>query len=133
MKTYNFTKAEVIEAMETEPLLKTGDWFNILFPGRVNLQSLKTCPVCAVGSLIRYKGWLKLVNYEEADIIDDLMENTGTDTEDSLKHGHYIAALSNYFEDEFQFEDPNTDIARMKLVNFVEGTFPDKFSVEVEG
>lgn len=130
------TKAQVIKAIETEPLLKGGEFFavdkNNLFDALID-----ECPVCVVGAVLRQTGVVntKTPFYTARDAaematkyqysIDDLETPA-----ELIKDKNYLGALSVKFEKLTVAGDkPVTPARRRTLVAFVEKYFPKSFTV----
>ena len=129
------TKAQVIQALKKEPLLKANEWAH---PVRDNCGFIAyfrpDCPVCAVGAVLRQV--VKLKNDEialEANRITRSAPITSGESIDRLlDQGFYLNALSCYFEDavnrvygrDYEDRKDHNDV-RWETIAFVEKSFPE--------
>lgn len=127
------TKAQVIQALKEEPILKAGDWIHAEVNAGLPRYHDK-CPVCAVGAVMRQAG------VEAFDIRRSSLNATdgrGYDTSDvdeSLRDGYYLGALSAFFEmlcaqeadylGVSLYDIPNFNQYRSDCIEFVQTNFP---------
>ena len=134
------TRKQIIHALRTENL-QGGSWFEDTQynenTGEYEKLNPTTCPVCAVGAVIRSTGvvtkknsfsklclWAyKLVNGIATE--DDLSTDTKEGIKTLLNEKNYLGALSVYFE---AMAD-NGRIRRDRLVKFVKTHFPSQLRI----
>lgn len=149
------TKEQVIKALKTEPL-KAGNWITL---GRSGPDGEwieyddSSCPVCAVGAVLR--NTLDEKKYRITDaawyIFDggqggDPTLRVHSDNESDLLaslNGPHIVRLSQYFEGLWSLarkRGRNWDLSRhqiyrirKKMIAFVESTFPKSFKLDING
>lgn len=134
------SKKLIIKALKIENLAQ-GEFFNVNF----DFSNKHTCPVCAVGAVLRkslkpsqlpetenelHKLGLRVTNY-------DAIVNSNNESEwkigiqESLIKKNYLSALSKYFESTLCLTKSG-DVSRRKLVNFVKKHFPSVITLDIE-
>ena len=127
--TKTITKKQIIEALQTEPILKRGFWFEPDFYG----HKIK-CSVCAVGCILRamsFETWARENGYllNELGSVVTKHVNCGDiglwkrRKSEYLETNNYLAALSVHFESGY---------GRKQCIKFVEQNFPDRLSITVQ-
>ena len=156
------TKEQVIKAIATEPILKSGAFFN----SDKGNKTIHNCEVCVVGAVLRSVIKPSKLNFLSLDIfgedggdIVELDQKLGSlvreatfnhqsyvfdgnydedfDLIDSIivliDGGYYLSALSSTFEHLVNREKKMGDInIRFNLINMVEALFPKSFNVKIE-
>lgn len=144
------TKAEVIEALRTEPLL-AGTWINH-YVTKPRSDGTNVCAVCAVGALLRKAlvsdrmiarraEWLVGLNYssilsylgDRSMTVEELLIRLDKAVMPLLEKENFFDALSRYFEtlSEYHLQIPNREL-REHLVRFVEKNFPEELIMRLE-
>lgn len=144
------TKEQVIKALKTEPL-KAGNWITL---GRSGPDGEwieyddSSCPVCAVGAVLR--NTLDEKKYRITDAAWYIFTGQNTigqgDTELELLEsltGPHIVRLSQYFEGLWSLarkRGRNWDLSRhqiyrirKKMIAFVEKNFPESIELDING
>lgn len=131
-------KRVAIKAIETERLLEANGWFSEVsssyYADKYFQKAMKTCSVCAVGSVLRAHCFTKLENKFDIPAACNRQINNSQyliyfDTDKQ----NYLGNLSMLFEYKTRNEGikSNSDIMRMHLINYIEGAWPDQFEVGV--
>jgi len=147
-KTLKISKRTVIKALTKEPL-KAGNWVTIPRDEdgvRINNYNSVSCPVCAVGAVLRNSG---IKTNSGIDIAGHNLTDYGAvadleEVDDELSKGNYLNALSCKFEglcDERANRlgvSTSSDLhpnslrpIRKQLIEFVKENFPNSFEIEV--
>ena len=135
-------KDKAIEAIVNEPLLIGGYWFSEKREfgyGYVKLEDaakLKTCSVCAVGSILRAHCFTKDPHqFKIIDACDFDYADTDFNEKFDENNDNYLGNLSMLFEHLSEDEDikPNSMQMRMELINLIEMTWPQKFQIDTFG
>lgn len=129
------TKAQIIEAIKTEPL-RAGSWYTTEGDG--------TCSACAVGAVLRNACKMYYSDIEDhalgkykshSSYPDEMLLNS------LFQEGRYMEALSCFFEDACEnasdeencYSDEISKSAmseiRQRTIEFVEKNFPDEVSI----
>lgn len=124
------TKAKAIEAIETEPVLRAGSWF------RRNGSNIKTCEVCAVGSVLRKHCFTTKTKDPGGAIgnMDEMIENNyiqKSGLENNASNA-YLANLSCIFEWHAMEIASSSPEMRDLLIHEICATWPDSFEIEFE-
>lgn len=144
----SITKAEVLEALSTEPL-EGGAWFSTY-----EKRQLATCSVCAVGAILRKMSFSKAlpdrciikssVHYINGKLIypplgSELTEDMSlpSDIDDAYNSGNFFSILSCEFETaeekrRYVGDGVDSDTVRMHALMVAEAFCPEVLEVEVE-
>lgn len=119
-------KNKAIRAIETEPILANGRWFSG--------SNVKTCKVCAVGSVLRSHCFTTKVCDPDFSIetMGEMQRNDYSscgDLETNDEHAH-LANLSCVFESHADEIGANTEEMRALLVSEICATWPESFEIE---
>lgn len=135
--TKTITKDEILDALETEPLV-SGTWFHGASLS-VEPDRFRTCNVCAVGAVIRKATFLDTgLNLETvADYLTKDRDASSTSMEDiyaTMDKGWWMLALSKIFEsfESHVWRKPAEDETRLGCQLFVEGYFPEELKLVYE-
>lgn len=129
-KTRWATKAQIIKALKTEPVLKRGAFFE----PRIDLiRDNERCAVCAVGAVLRALSFEKFAKKYSNDhglppsrLLHDMGSGlcdanyTSSDPEFLVEEKNYFGALSSYFE---------MGATRRRCIAFVKKHFPAKIRI----
>jgi len=132
-----------IKAIQEEMKLKWEMWFH-LPPENITSEIRSTCPVCAVGSVLRRHCFTKMFPFTGYDgfvvPINAAVGHRGSRWQDYIK-GNYLGNLSILFEtlygdaerfDEFVVSDGALAIIKTKLVAHIEKEWPEEFTIDFD-
>ncbi len=130
------TKENIIEALKTEPL-RRGDFFHNFLDYQNNPSDLETCPVCAVGAVLRQ--CLAVTSSIAGHSVTK--GNALLDPNSKLKlrnvvrreleNKNYLGALSIYFEGQNYSDSFVTPNEKRNLIRFVQRNFPKRIGVNL--
>lgn len=146
MTQIRMTKAEIIRAIEKEPVtrLRAGSWYDGSYDRRVS----KTCSVCAVGAVMRsvvspYERGQAILEAAVAAVrgAGDVESSRGV--YENLRDERWMAALSSFFESTWRATLVGNDWkhltpkqiegVRTRAVAFVREYFPRSIVIDIDG
>lgn len=149
MTTVSISRKKICEAIAKEPTttLQGGSW--AASDGKARYHSsvrTRNCKVCAVGAVMRNACLAPTQVWGNIQAAADASTGNGDPRGDALheaKKGRYMAALSSFFEGEFEdrriiFLRGRERMAAVKqlktdCIRFVEKNFPSKLEIDIDG